>query len=68
MKLVVTIDVEEEGLFSARYNHRDVPVNNVSSLARLDPVFSELGIRPTLLVSYQVARHQQHQESFFPIN
>jgi hypothetical protein len=62
MKLVVTIDVEEEGLFSAKYNHRDVPVNNVSSLAKLDPVFSELGIRPTLLVSYQVARHQQHQE------
>lgn len=62
MKLVVTIDVEEDGLFSGRYDSHDIPANNVSGLGILDPIFRDLGIRPTLLVSYQVACHQLHHE------
>jgi hypothetical protein len=54
MKLVVTIDVEEEGLFSSRYDPHDTPVTNVAELETLDPMFRELGIRPTLLVTYPV--------------
>jgi len=57
MKLAVTIDVEEEGLFRGRYEPGDSPVGNVRHLRRLHSIFSDLGIRPTLLVSYQVARH-----------
>ncbi|PKN63212.1 MAG: hypothetical protein CVU57_20100 [Deltaproteobacteria bacterium HGW-Deltaproteobacteria-15] len=57
MKLALTIDVEEEGLFRGRYEPGDSPVSNVRHLRRLHSVFSDLGIRPTLLVSYQVARH-----------
>jgi hypothetical protein len=56
MELAVSIDVEEEGLFTNRYDTGDAPVNNVGSLRLLDPVFRDYGIRPTLLVSYQVAR------------
>jgi hypothetical protein len=62
MKLVVTIDVEEEGLFSGAYDVRNVPVENVPHLTRLDPIFQEWGIRPTLLVTYRVAEHKPHQE------
>jgi len=62
MKLAVTIDVEEEGLFNGRYNPHDVPAENVSRLAVLDPLFQDLGIRPTFLVSYQVARNPAHHE------
>ncbi|HMK37573.1 MAG TPA: hypothetical protein VK463_21050 [Desulfomonilaceae bacterium] len=54
MKLAVTIDVEEEGLFSNRYDPHDPPVNNVAYLSTLDPIFREWGIRPTLLVTYPV--------------
>jgi hypothetical protein len=57
MKLVVTVDVEEEGLFSGRYPSGNVSVSNVSWLRLLDPLFLDLGIRPTLLVTYHVARH-----------
>jgi len=57
MKLLVTIDVEEEGLFQGAYPSRNVPVTNVHALAGLDPIFREWGIRPTLLVSYRVAIH-----------
>ncbi len=62
MKLVVTIDVEEDGLFSGSYDSHSVSTSNVSKLAVLDPVFRDLGIHPTLLVSYQVAHHHQHHE------
>lgn len=55
MKFTVTIDVEEEGLFSGIYSTDDSSALNVYQLDRLDQVFIELGIRPTLLVSYQVA-------------
>ena len=57
MKLVVTIDVEEEGLFRSEYHSGDAPTSNVPRLQLLDSVFREFAIRPTLLVSYQVARY-----------
>jgi hypothetical protein len=62
MKLAVTIDVEEEGLFLGKYDPGNVQVSNVPQLARLDPLFSQWGIRPTLLVSYPVIRHEPHQD------
>jgi hypothetical protein len=55
MKLVLTIDVEEEGLFRGEYLTENVPTENVSRLRVLTPLFSGLGIRPTLLVTYPVA-------------
>ena len=62
MKLAVTIDVEEEGLFSNRYDPHDVPVENVPALTRLDPIFREWGIRPTLLCTYAVIAQERHQD------
>ena len=55
MKLLVTIDVEEEGLFSGKYPREESSASNVFELDVLDSVFLELNVRPTLLVSYQVA-------------
>jgi len=62
MKLVVTIDVEEEGLFSNQYDSRNVSVKNVRELNKLDPVFKEWGVRPTLLVAYPVVSHDPHKD------
>ncbi|MBI5250115.1 MAG: hypothetical protein HY912_11535 [Desulfomonile tiedjei] len=62
MKLAVTIDVEEEGLFSNRYDPLNVPVENVLALTRLDPVFRNWGIRPTLLCTYAVVVQKRHQD------
>ena len=62
MKLAVTIDVEEEGLFLGKYDSGDVPVSNVPELGKLDPLFRQWGIRPTLLVTYPVIRHEPHQD------
>jgi hypothetical protein len=56
MKLAVTIDVEEEGLFRGTYETGNAPVENVSRLGLLHLIFSELEIHPTLFVSYQAAR------------
>ncbi len=55
MKLAITIDVEEEGLFRRKYDSSNVSVTNVLQLRRLDSVFLEWQIRPTLLVTYPVA-------------
>lgn len=57
MKLAVTIDVEEEGLFLNRYDRGKTSVENIARLVRLDPIFHEWGIRPTLLLTYPVARN-----------
>ncbi len=62
LKLLVTIDVEEEGLFNGQYRSGKASVENVTKLSLLDPIFEKLSIRPTLLVSYQVASHKPHQE------
>lgn len=62
MRLVVTIDVEEEGLFSNRYDSGNAPVDNVAELKRLDPIFREWNIRPTLMTAYQVVRAQEHRD------
>ncbi len=64
IKLVVTIDVEEEGLFSGSYSRSNIPISNVTSLNILDPLFREWDIRPTLLLTYHVAKHKRYHDLF----
>ena len=56
MKLVISIDVEEEGLFSGRYARTPPGVTNVAALERLAFIPRDFGLPLTLLVTYQVAR------------
>ncbi len=55
MKLVISLDVEEEGLFSGHYP-RSSAVTNVAELSLLEFIPRDFGLPLTLLVSYQVAR------------
>jgi hypothetical protein len=55
MKLVISVDVEEEGLFSGQYPRTPPGVSNVAALNRLQFIPREFGFPLTLLVSYQVA-------------
>jgi hypothetical protein len=55
MKLVISLDVEEEGLFSGRYP-RTSGVTNVAELSRLEFIPRDFGFPLTLLVSYRVAQ------------
>ncbi len=56
MQLVISIDVEEEGLFFGHYPRTPPGVTNVAALSRLAFIPREFGFPLTLLVSYQVAR------------
>jgi hypothetical protein len=67
MKLLVTIDVEEEGLFSGNYSREESSASNVFELDVLDSVFLELNVRPTLLVSYQVANKDKALKKMFSL-
>ena len=58
MKLVISIDVEEEGLFSGHYPRTPPGVANVGELHRLEFIPREFGFPLTLLVTYPVARDQ----------
>jgi hypothetical protein len=60
--LVITIDVEEEGLFSGRYLRTPPGVANVAELQRLEFIPREFGFPLTLLVTYPVARDPAAQE------
>jgi len=55
MKLIISLDVEEEGLFSGRYP-RESGVTNVAELSRLEFIPRDFGLPLTLQVSYRVAR------------
>jgi hypothetical protein len=55
MKLVISLDVEEEGLFSGRYPRKS-GVTNVAELRRLEFIPRDFGFPLTLLVSYRVAQ------------
>ena len=56
MKLVISIDVEEEGLFFGHYPRTPPGVTNIAELSRLAFIPKEFGLPLTLLVTYQVAR------------
>ncbi|MDR2055085.1 MAG: glycosyl transferase family 1 [Desulfovibrio sp.] len=53
VRLAVSLDAEEEGLFAGRYAHRDPPVANTACLARLAPLMA-LPLRLTLFCAYSV--------------
>lgn len=53
LSVAVSLDVEEEGLFSGRYRTREVPLLNLASLSRLEPLL-DLGVRPTFFCAYPV--------------
>ncbi len=56
MKLVISIDVEEEGLFSGEYAQVPPGVSNVAHLRRLEFIPREFGFPLTLLVTYHAVR------------
>jgi hypothetical protein len=56
MQLVISIDVEEEGLFSGVYARTPPGVSNVQELRRLEFIPREFGFPLTLLVTHWAAR------------
>ncbi|HWR03509.1 MAG TPA: hypothetical protein VN419_05775, partial [Humidesulfovibrio sp.] len=54
IRVVFSVDVEEEGLFSGRYDARAAGVSNVSALRRLEFVTREFGVPLTLLATWPV--------------
>lgn len=59
VRLVVSIDVEEEGLFAQDYHCQHTPVRNVAHLTRLIPLLRETGIAPTLFCAHAVFTHAE---------
>lgn len=56
LKLVISLDVEEEGLFSGEYPRVPPGVKNVTHLRRLEWIPGEFGFPLTLLATYPVVR------------
>lgn len=59
IRVIVSLDVEEEGLFSGRYATTDCRVENVALLPKLTPLSLELGFPLTLLCAYTVLTSAQ---------
>ena len=53
LTVVLSLDVEEEGLFGGRYACQNPPVRNTAALMRLAPLL-ERGARPTLFCAHSV--------------
>jgi len=56
MQIVISIDVEEEGLFCGSYPRRPPGVRNVAHLSRIGFISRDLGLPLTLLPTYPVLR------------
>jgi hypothetical protein len=54
LNLVISVDVEEEGLFCGRYSQKPTGVTNVAHLRRMEFVSREFGFPLTLLATYSV--------------
>jgi hypothetical protein len=54
LRVVIAIDVEEEGLFRGHYPSRNLSTTNVAALERLAPLTDELGFPLTLLCTHAV--------------
>ncbi len=65
MKLAISIDVEEEGLFSGEYVRTPPGVKNIAQLKRLEFIPREFGIPLTLLVTYHAARDPAAREVLY---
>lgn len=58
LRVAVTVDVEEEGLFSGSYERRPTGLGNLAQLGRLEYITRDLGLPLTLLCTYPVVRDQ----------
>lgn len=56
--LVVTIDTEEEGLWSGQYS-RETTVENIQAVPRFQALCDQFSIRPTYLITTPVAESSQ---------
>lgn len=54
LRVIIAIDVEEEGLFCGRYPSQDISSTNVAALERLVPLSADLGLPLTLLCTHAV--------------
>ena len=54
LRVIVSLDVEEEGLFSGNYAATGCGVRNVALLRRLAPLTNELGFPLTLFCAHTV--------------
>lgn len=52
--LIVTVDTEEEGLWSGRFRTRENTVKNIAGVPRFQEVCRRYGVRPTYLVDTPV--------------
>lgn len=53
-KLIVTIDTEEEGLWSGKFSGYDNPVENLAGVPRFQAICDRYGVKPTYLVDSPV--------------
>src|SRR3974390_2690084 len=60
--LTITLDVEEEGLFSGSYRRSGSGVANVAELKRLEFIARDFGFPLTLLVTSPVAQNPAARE------
>lgn len=54
LHVCISLDVEEEGLFTGAYASHNVTVNNVALLPRLEPISLQQGFPLTLFCAYSV--------------
>jgi hypothetical protein len=66
-KLIVTIDTEEEGLWSGKFSGYDNPVDNLTGVPRFQAICDRYGVKPTYLVDSPVVTNPEASAILEPI-
>lgn len=63
LNVCISLDVEEEGLFSGAYKGRGVSVTNVPLLRQLAPLYTDYGLPLTLFCAYPVFMDKESRDT-----
>lgn len=67
MRLVVSIDTEEEGLWGGAYRATGNTVENIAGVPRFQALCEDFGVRPSYLIDYPVADDRRAMEILAPL-
>ncbi len=67
IRMLITVDTEEEGIWDGEYSRSGSPVRNIEGIHRFQELCDEFQFKPTYLIDYSVCSTPESADIFGPI-